>query len=98
MRYVDGIHSQPVIQPVRFGDRAVFIQQERIGHGMGLEKLCRVPHAPGLLRRDVHQFRSGLPDFNFHELYLSHALDAVRSPGTTQKFHDQGSAGQETRQ
>ena len=92
MRDVDRIHPQPVLQPVSFGHRAVFIKETGVRHDMRLQKLRRLPPPRTFLRRDVHQLRSCLFDLSFHWLQLSRALHAVRSPSATQELHDQRSA------
>jgi hypothetical protein len=53
------------------------------------EKPGRFVHTVPFLRRDENHLRSHVLDLIRQRLKLSHASDAVRSPGPTQEFQNQ---------
>src|SRR5882762_6181055 len=98
MRDVQRAQPDQVIQPIRFRDQPVFIQQEGKGNRMLLQKLRWLEDSLPLLRRDEGQFRARLRNLVLDRLDPSHALYAVRSPGPPQKLRDQPPAPKKTRQ
>src|SRR5258706_4392990 len=69
-RDVDGVQAEALVDAVRLGDLAVFVQQKREADGMFGEELFRLEHAAALLRRHIEQ-RAGLRDAIFLRLELS---------------------------
>lgn len=98
MRDVESVHADQVVEAIAFGDGAILIEQKREGNRMLLQVCCRFEKAFTFLSSDVKQIGSGGGDAIFERLKLSHALDAVGSPGAAQKFQDDGPALPASRQ
>ena len=89
MRDVDSIQANPVIQAVCLGYATIFVQKNWERNRMFGEELGRLMHPLPLLRRNEDRLRPYALDLLGQRLELSHALDAIRSPGPAQEFQNQ---------
>src|SRR3954471_13831381 len=80
---VDGVFAEAVIHAVGLGDGAVFIEQKWKRDGMLGQILLRLEHSLTFFCGDVEEQCAFLLNVVFQWLQLSHALNAIGSPGTT---------------
>jgi hypothetical protein len=88
----ESIMPKCVIEAIIFLHLAIIIQQERKRNWMPAEKLRGPPNAVPFFSGNICKAGAKSADLFFVGLKLSHALAAVRSPGSTKKFDNGGAA------
>src|SRR5208282_3797793 len=95
-RNVDRVCAECVMQPVGFGHDSILIEQKDAGDGMLLQEFSWPPDAISLFGSNERQMCSRCFNLRQTRLKLSHALHAVRSPGTAHKLENQRAPGEQT--
>lgn len=88
MGNIESILSDPVIQTISLGDRAILVEQARERDGIFEEMLLGVKEAMPLLRREIEKLRLVIFNVSHQRLKLGHAFYAVGSPRAAQKFEN----------
>jgi hypothetical protein len=82
------VQAQGMVNAVGSRNRAILVEQEGEVDRVLTQILFRLEKAGAPLGGYIDQTRAGGLDFISVRLELSHALNAVGSPGAAQKFHD----------